>query len=226
MDAKTLKNLIHQHGAEKAIALLAPYLTKERKARIETLLPNRMGSVHVAIESPADPHNAATIVRTCEALGAMSVHVIKAEDKALHAKGTTQGAFHWVNTHHHASLENFLSCVRVDKLTLAGACMAGDTNLSDVPVDKPLCLFLGNEKRGLSTEAKKSCDLLYRIPMFGMSESLNLSVSAGISLYDILSRKRKITGKSGDLSEKEKATLRLKYYVHSLEDRLVKSLLK
>lgn len=47
---------------------LAPYVTDARKAKIETSLAQRIASVHVAVEAPSDPHNAAAIVRTCEVL--------------------------------------------------------------------------------------------------------------------------------------------------------------
>lgn len=222
-----IDKIIAQYDAEQVCLKLAPYLTEQRKQRIEQLLPNRICSVHLAIESPSDPHNAAAIVRTCEALGAMSIHVIAAEDKTLHAKGATQGAFHWVNTHHHQTLNDFaVSMAQQQSPQIIGASMDGKRTLHDIAIDQPLCLLFGNEKRGLSAAARELCANTYRIPMFGISESLNLSVSAAISLYDILSRKRALLGKNGDCDNEQMMHIRLQYYLHSLEERLVKGVLK
>lgn len=224
-----IKEITTIEAIAQATAMLAPYLTENRKQLIETLLPQRISSVHVAVESPADPHNAAAIVRSCEALGAMSIHVIAAEDKALHAKGTTQGAFHWVNTYHHSCLSDFNKALKKNKnnegIVVAAAAMDGELSLDQLSIDQPICLLFGNEKRGLSKQAHELSDVSYHIPMFGVSQSLNLSVSAAISLYETLQRKRQALGKSGDCSDEQQQQLRLQYYAHSLDQRLVKSLL-
>lgn len=228
MNQTSILSLANRVGYAALTAKLAPYLTDSRKEKIEALLPKRINTLHLAVEAPSDPHNAAAVVRSCEGLGIMNTHVIEAEGRALQAKRTTQGAFHWVHTHHHDTLEQFLQQLthQHDDIILAGAAMHGEQALSDLPIDKPLCLLLGNEHRGLSACAQQACDYLYHIPMFGMSESLNLSVAAAISLYDVTTRKRRQLGQEGDLTSKESAQLRLHYYVNSLEKRLVDQLFK
>ncbi|MEM9242539.1 MAG: RNA methyltransferase [Pseudomonadota bacterium] len=237
MSRAIIEKLIQNNAVNQAINVFGEYLTEARRQRIESILPYRMSSVHVAVESPSDPHNAAAIVRSCEALGAMSIHAISPEDKSLHAKGTTQGAFYWVNTYHHQTSQQFFDYLRDkpsphdyemnrDNIIIAGACIDGEISLEALPVDRPICLLFGNEKRGLSAQARQQCDVCYHIPMYGVSESLNLSVSAAISLYSILGRKRQHLQQNGDCSDRQKDRLRLQYYIHSLDDRLVKNLLK
>ena len=160
-----------------------------------------------------------------EALGVLGVHVIDAEGDALHAKRTTQGAFHWVHTWHHRGFDAFLEAVRRRDMTIAAACMDADTLLHELPADRPVCLLLGNEQRGLSERAKRAADILYRIPMVGMSESLNLSVSAAISLYDVVRRRRAHIGKPGDLDEATLERERARCYLHSVDERLIRALL-
>ncbi len=223
MDLHAAEALVAEHGASRVTAALTPYVTDARRARIETVLDGRMSSVHVAVEAPSDPHNAAAIVRTAEALGALGVHVVAAEDRALHAPKTTQGAYHWVQTHHHRDLSGLLAAVRRRGMTLAGACMDGSVPVARVPVDAPLCLVFGNEQRGLSGAARRACDVLFHVPMVGMTESLNLSVSAAISLHDVLSRKRG-AGAHGDLTVSERDALRASYLVASVDPRTVEAL--
>jgi tRNA (guanosine-2'-O-)-methyltransferase len=223
MDLHGAEALVDEHGAQRVTRALMPFVTEARRARIEAVVGGRMRSVHVAVEAPSDPHNAAAVVRSCEALGAMGVHVIAAEARALHSQATTQGAFHWVQTHHHADLEGFLTQIRRRGMTLMGACMDAKEPVTRLPVEQPLCLVFGNEQRGLSAAARSACDRLFHVPMVGMSESLNLSVCAAISLFEVMGRKRQ-DGAPGDLDSAQRATLRACYYVGSVDPRLIRGL--
>lgn len=221
-----IERLIDLAGPAAVIEALDGYLTPARRARIERLLPGRLGSLHVAVERPSDPHNAAAVVRTVEALGGSAVHVVAAEGDALHARRTTQGAFVWLETWHHASLPPFVDHVRGRGFRLFGAAMEGELPVAELPVDAPLCLLFGNEKRGLSAEARKACDALFHIPMFGMSESLNLSVSAAIATYDVARRKRAHLAQDGDLDGTERLRERARGYLRSVNARLARALVR
>lgn len=224
MDLHAAEALVAEHGAERVIDALAPFLTKARRARIEAVLDGRMRSVHVAIEAPSDPHNAAAVVRTCEALGALAVHVVAAEGRALRARSVTQGSFHWVQTHEHRDLQSLVAQVRARGMVLAGACMDGSVSVGRLGVAQPLCLMFGNEQRGLSAAAREVCDVLFHVPMVGMSESLNLSVSAAISLYEVMRRKRE-AGPPSDLTPELRTVLQACYVLGSVDPRLVRGLL-
>lgn len=223
MDDRTFARITEIHPPQHVAQALGPYLTEARREKIERLLDGRLPAIRVAVEAPTDPHNAAAVVRTAEALGVLSVHVIAAEGRALHAKRTTQGAFRWVRTHHHASLGAFLGHAGVRGADLYGAWMDAERPLAAIPVDRPLCLLFGNENRGLSGEARAACTAGFRIPMVGMSESLNLSVSAAISLYDVTSRHR--AAGAARLQGAQRAEMKARHYLDSVDDRLWSSLL-
>jgi len=214
------------------IESLNPFVTERRKERIKNVLDYRLSSIYLAMECPSDINNALAAIRTAEALGIDTVHIINPEGGAAATRAVTQGAIYWVNVAYHDSLDDFLCWGQVrgqtpegsDPYLLAGAKMDGKKALSDVPVDKPLCLLLGNESRGLSKSAINACDITYHIPMCGMSESLNLSVSAAISLYDTTQRKRALLKSSGDLSETDYATRLARAYLQSVPKRLAEKL--
>lgn len=223
MERSELDRLITRFGPDRVVRSLEAYVSEPRRERIEAVLDGRMRGVQVALEEPTDPHNAAAVVRTAEALGVLGVHVIGAEPGALHARSTTQGAYHWVSTRHHPDLATFLHDVRGECSIIAGADMEGPVTVDELPVDEPLLLLFGNEQRGLSDEARAACDVQFRIPMFGMSQSLNLSVSAAISLYDVTTRRRALAGKT-DLTPDDRARLRARYYLRALDERLIRGL--
>lgn len=219
-----IERLIELSGAQAVVDALDPYLTDARRTRIEAILPSRLAGLHLAVESPSDPHNAAAVVRSAEAFGVTAVHVVAAEG-ALLARRTTQGAFTWMETRHHGDLGSFLEHERARGHALYGAAMDGSLTVGEIPVDRPLCLVFGNEQRGLSEEARAACDDTYRIPMFGMSESLNLSVSAAISTYEVTRRMRAHLGADGDFDGPARLRERARGYLRSVNARFARALL-
>jgi tRNA (guanosine-2'-O-)-methyltransferase len=226
VDFAELDKLIDRLSPESFLATLEPFLTDARKTRIEQVLAGRLESVRVAVEHPEDPHNAAAIVRSAEALGAMHVHVVDAPSGALHAPQTTQGAYCWVHTHHHHSLAELIQLTRASGARLAGAMMDGQVALDELPTDQPICLLFGNEGVGLSGEARAACDLTFRIPMFGMSESMNLSVSGALALYSVTRARRRALQRTGDLEGARVVYERARYYARSVDRRLLDALVE
>lgn len=209
---------------QKIIKTLTPYLTEERIKRIDSVLSNRIHSVQVAVESPYDVHNGLAIVRTAEAMGVSRVHFIQAEMRKGQGKATTRSALKWTHLMRHDTLPNFLG--KKGKFLLAGASLDAATPLDDLPLEQPICFLFGNEQRGLTDDAKEACDFLYHVPMHGMVESYNLSVSAAITLHDYLKRKRSSMDRSGDLTEEEYLEEKAHFYVRSLGAQTAHSILK
>lgn len=219
------KQLLEQYSAQTLIDIFEPYISESRQERIQTVLNGRLNDIHLAIECPSDINNALAAIRTAEALGVNTVHIIRPEGSAYSGQTITQGAIFWVNVEYHTSLEDFLKRANILGLQLAGGAVTATQPLSAVPTDKPLCIMVGNEQRGLTEKAINACQHPYKIPMYGFSESMNLSVSAAISLYDVTTRKRQDIQAEGDLTSDEQTSLKAQYYLNSLSTRLINGLL-
>jgi tRNA (guanosine-2'-O-)-methyltransferase len=215
------QHYLKQHGAEHVIKSLEPFILPPRQQRIHDVLDRRLNSIQLAIESPLDINNALATVRSSECLGLSRVHIISPEPDIGGIHLITQGAFYWINILLYDTLDDFLSVMRKEGRLLAGATVNATTPLSTVPIEQPLCLILGNEQTGLSAAAQAACDFCYSIPMTGMSESLNLSVAAAISLYDTTQRKRHHLNANGDLPPTEHQYLKASYYLNSVNQRLI-----
>jgi len=197
-------------------ALLNPFLTQQRKEKIATVLEKRLTSIEIACEAPTDIHNALAIVRTGEALGVTTIHIIDHELRKNEGKGTMQGSGVWSTVEFYRQFEDFNQRDAVSKPLLVGLDPHADHSISDIPIDEPLCLIFGNEKRGLTEEAKTACDMLCTIPMFGMAESFNLSVSAGIVLYELTTKKRATLNGNSEISDEERQLETTRAYIRTL----------
>jgi tRNA (guanosine-2'-O-)-methyltransferase len=84
-------------------------------------------------------------------------------------------------------------------------------SIDDVDVSGPLAIAFGNEHAGLSAEAIAACDGAIRVPMYGFSESFNLSVTVGLAMSQIANRRRAHLGKIGDLNPDQRRDLRARW---------------
>jgi 23S rRNA (guanosine2251-2'-O)-methyltransferase len=75
-------------------------------------------------------------------------------------------------------------------IRIAGASEKAEKMMYDTDLSGPLCLIMGSEETGISPEYLKKCDALIRIPMFGSTGSLNVSVAAGVIAYEIIRQRQ------------------------------------
>lgn len=211
MHTHSIKDLLRLYSPSFVIERLGPILTSERRAKIENISASRLDDVCVAAEGIWDIHNAMALIRSAEAMGVDQVFLVDGDYKKIEGRHTSRGSVDWVQVEEIDSWREFSLKMSNEGWKLAGACPRASMPLSELPVEGKVCLLLGNEHRGLSEEARASCDYLYSIPMFGMVESLNLSVAGALSLYDVTTRKRAQTvAFYPDLIEKRRAWLMIR----------------
>jgi len=167
MDTPELAAAIAALGAETVARRLATRLTPERRERIEAALRSRVDSLHVAIEATHDPHNAAAVLRTAEALGVGTVHMIAT--KIPLSRRITRGSSYWAETREHGDWGAFVAALPPG-MQVAGACVdVGTVELAAVPVDRPMCIVFGSEQAGISAQARagmaRACWSTHSTPM-------------------------------------------------------------
>ncbi len=182
-----------------------------RAERVREVLSSRLASIVAICVNFEDPRNAAAILRTCEALGILEVFVIEEDFPFQPAPKVTHGAEKWVKLRRFRRATPAFQELRERGFRIFAATPQGSMVLEEIPVDSPLALVFGNEKEGLNPEILAQCDGTFRIPMFGFSQSLNVSVAAGIALYFAASARRRFLGKNGDLSPLDEAALFAEY---------------
>lgn len=144
----------------------------------------------VMAEDMRDPGNLGTLLRTMDAVKGSGVVVVGASTDPTHPKclKASMGTIFRLPVARAASVEAFLSWAKEQKLwTVATTARRGESYWA-APYRLPLALLLGNEGEGLRPETLASADVIARIPMWGTASSLNVSVAAGVLLYEIRRR--------------------------------------
>lgn len=186
---------------EQVIEALEPWVTTERRARLLNVLDARVGSVTVLMDAPHDPHNAAAVVRTCEAFGLPEIHIVPRAEEPLMARSVSRGAEHWVDVTIHPTPRVAIDALHAQGFSLVATHPAGELTKEDLAKLPRVALLLGNEHDGLRDELTRAADHSVRIPMRGFVESLNVSVAAAVLLSAATEQR------PGDLSPDQKRTL-------------------
>ncbi len=192
---------IEREDPERVIRLLEPLVLERRRARIVEVIDARLGSVTVVFDAPHDPFNGAAVVRSCEAMGVQTIHVVERTENFLTAGSVARGAQKWVDVVLHQTVSTAVSLLREKNFELVSAHPAGELLPDDLATLPRLALVLGNERDGVTEELAAACSRRVRVPMRGFIDSLNVSVTAAI-LLDRATRAR-----PGDLPHVERRRL-------------------
>ncbi len=155
--------------------------------RAQTLagLPAADVSSAVALVSPQDPGNVGSILRTMDAVGAGALFLLDGGVDVYHPSvvRASMGTIFWKPIIH-AEFDEFIAWSHRGGLQLIGTSARATINYCDAKVTRPWALILGSEQKGLSAAQLEACHLTVSLPMRGRASSLNLSVAAGVLLYE------------------------------------------
>ena len=186
---------------DAVIETLEPLASDERQARIQSVLDARLGSVTVLLDAPHDPHNGSAVMRTCDAFGIPTVHVVPREEAFLIARRITKGTERWLEVHNHATPEAAAHYLQEHGFELVATHPQGELTPPDLAHIPRLALVLGNEHQGICATLQRAASRAVRIPMRGFVESLNVSVATAVLLAAATQ------GRPGDLPLAEKRRL-------------------
>lgn len=203
---------------------LSRFVTPNKQQKIDRVLDFRTRYVTVALEDIYQTQNASACIRSCDLFGIQDLHVIENRNPLKINKDVVQGASKWVDIHRYGPpdpdpdsprtdrTERCLHGLRTQGYLLAAATPEeADITVDDLPLERPIALLFGSEEPGLTSAALDLSVLRVRIPMFGFSQSFNISVSVALSLHSVVTRLHK-SAQSWRLTVAEIQDLKLRWY--------------
>ena len=197
-------------------------ITDERKALFEELIQKRTKYLTVVLENIYQPLNASAVLRSCDCFGIQDVHVIENYNEFKPDREVAMGASNWLTVNRYDKNENnTLDCIQSLKnkgyRIVATSPHNSQTDLINFDLSKgKTTLFFGTELEGLSDVVLENADEHLHIPMYGFTESFNLSVSAAICLYEMRMKMEKENIK-WQMTEDEKNQVLLNWLRYSID---------
>ena len=203
------EQLVFQH--------LSQFVSDHKKEFVEKVLNARTRHVTVVLEDIFQSQNASAVIRTCECMGVQDIHMVENITKYSINPRVLKGSNKWIDIHHHAAKTNNNTESVFRQLKAMGYKMIvtdpseDGVSIEHINIENKIALVFGNELRGISKTALALCDEKIKIPMYGFTESFNISVSVAICLNIIITKLHAACASVG-LSDREKELLKLKWY--------------
>lgn len=188
---KLVGDVTHQ-GVVAAIRPLAPWNDNDLLAAVES---SREPAFLLVLDGVSDPHNLGACLRSADAAGVQALVVPK--DRSAHVDAVVRkvaaGAAEFVPVATVTNLARTLEALKGLGVWVVGTDGEATESLFGADLNRPLALVLGAEGSGLRHLTREKCDFLVKIPMVGRIESLNVSVAAGIALFEARRQRSKLT---------------------------------
>jgi len=168
------------------------WLTEARRQRLRQVLAWRQPDLTLVLHNIHDPHNVSAIIRSCDAFGVLGVHLLYTREKFPHlSSGSSASATKWVEVTRHQRAEDLVATLGSQGFSVVAAGWAPDAvAVMDWDFTQPTAVILGNEHRGLDPDLAALVPRVLHVPMYGMVQSLNVSVAAAIILYEAMRQRR------------------------------------
>jgi len=191
------------------------HISDHKRALFDEILQNRTRHVTVVLENIFQPHNASAVLRSCDCFGVQDVHIIENGNTYETSPGIDMGSSKWLslyryNQEKNNTIQTLQSLKKKGYKIIATTPHTNDCLIADLPIEQPFALVFGTELTGLSDLAMQEADGFVRLPMYGFTESYNISVSVALSLYETTERLRKSSA-DWHLTADEKSALKLNW---------------
>lgn len=196
---------------------LEEYLTERRRGLFTKVLAQRTRHFTVAVEDVYQLHNTSAVLRSCDVFGLQDVHVVEAQLGKKMDREIAMGAQKWVDIHRYNNTQTCIDTLKAQGYRIIATTPHEDSQyLHDFDITQKAAFFFGKETEGLSEEVLAQADEFLKIPMVGFTESLNISVSAAITIQHVTNKLRN-SGISWQLTEEENLEKRMDWCKKSIK---------
>ncbi len=197
----------------KVLAAFYEIITPNKREMFDRIAANRTKHLTVVMENIYQEHNASAVLRTCDCFGLQELHVIEKDNAYKIQRDIALGAGRWVDMYNYDDSENVTKdCLNNLKSkgykVIATTPHTDSQTIYDLDLSQPIALVFGTERRGISEEVIEMADEFVKIPMYGFTESFNISVSAAIVLNSLRQRLEQ-SDLNWKLSEEEQTLLKI-----------------
>lgn len=207
---------------EQVLNYLLEFVSENKNRKFEEVIRYRTRYLTIVLEDIFQPHNASAVLRSCDCFGIQDVHIIENDNTYNVNPDVALGSSKWLNIIKYNSFDNntrdcLLQLKSKGYRIVATSPQEKGYLINELPLDQKTALLFGTEMRGLSPIAMEMSDAYVKIPMYGFTESFNISVSAALSLYH-LSEKMRGLPIPWQLSQEEVTEVKLLWARHTIKN--------
>lgn len=184
-------NRITRKNHQGVVAYISQVTYQKVEQMVPFLFEQGKNPLLIMLDGLTDVRNFGAIARTCECAGVDAVIIPAKNSVTVNADAmkTSAGALHTLPVCKERNLKETLQFLKESGFKIVAATEKGDYNYTEAQYSDPTCIIMGAEDTGVSYENLALCDEWVKIPMKGSIESLNVSVAAGILIYEAIKQR-------------------------------------
>lgn len=184
-------NRITKKNHQGVVAFISPVTYQLTEQVVPFLFEQGKNPFFIMLDGVTDVRNFGAIARTCECAGVDAIIIPNRDSVSVNADAvkTSAGALHKLPVCREVNLTTTLKYLKKSGFRIIAATEKGDYDYTQADYSGPLCIIMGAEDKGVSYDNLALCDEWVKIPMKGTIESLNVSVAAGILVYEAIKQR-------------------------------------
>lgn len=184
-------NRITKKNHQGVIAFISPITYQRTEDIVPFLFEQGKNPLLIMLDGVTDVRNFGAIARTCECAGVDAIIIPNKNSVSVNADAikTSAGALHTLPVCREANLRNTIKFLKDSGFKIIAATEKGDYDYTKADYEGPTCIIMGAEDTGVSYDNLALCDEWVKIPMLGTIESLNVSVAAGVLIYEAIKQR-------------------------------------
>ncbi len=195
-------------------------ISEPRKVKIESTINNRSLNIAPVLENIYDRGNVSAVMRSAEAFGFIDFNIIdRADGEFKAANRVTQGADKWLDIKNFESAPSCAQTLKKRGFNIYATHLQASTTIQEIDFTQPTAVVFGNEKDGVSDELLNLCDGSFIIPMYGFSQSFNISVASALTfqfIHQRLNEDKEAHQKYVEKNINRHKALKAWYYIQSI----------
>lgn len=200
---------------EEVLKEMYDLITENKREMFDRIAAERTRHLAVVLENVYQDHNASAILRSCDCFGIQDLYVIEKQFRYEVKRDIALGAGRWVDLHQFNEGTNpDTECIQQLKENgyriVATTPHTDSKTIHEIDLTQPIALVFGTERRGISDTMKELADDFVKIPMYGFTESFNVSVAAALTMNVLRERLERST-LNWKISEEEQISLKLQW---------------
>lgn len=182
---------------KKALTTHLEGMVSERRIqRLNEVLNERTNHLSIVLEDVYQSHNFSAVLRSADIFGVQTVNFIENKHEYKISEDVAMGATQWLDLNRYQNgTNNTKACLTDLKAKgykiVATSLHKNSVSLEELNIEKPIALVFGTELTGITKDAEEMADEFLQLPMYGFTESFNISVCAALCMYQLTTRIRK-----------------------------------
>ncbi len=206
---------------EKLTEYLESFVSERRLGRLKEVLDKRTNHLTIVLEDVYQSHNFSAVLRSADIFGIQTLNFIENRNKYKVSEDVSMGSTQWLSINRYQNKENNTKqCLQDLKAKgykiVATSLHKNSISLNQLSLEQPIALVFGTELTGITKDVEDVADEFVTLPMFGFTESFNISVCAALCMYE-LRNKLENSGISFGLTEAEKKDIYIEWLKASIK---------